>query len=47
VHDGLSGAVLVNLSNFVTHNLIQAVITGADLTEALIEKMLNGSIYLN
>jgi hypothetical protein len=50
IHDGAmgtNGGVLINLSTFVTGNRIQTVITGADLTQELLGKLLSGMTYLN
>lgn len=44
---GTNGAVVLDLSSFVVGNQVIGVITGAQLTSSLIEKMLNGMLYIN
>lgn len=44
---GENGGVVLNLSDFVTNNSINAVITGTALADSLIEFMLTGDIYIN
>lgn len=50
IHDGLpgiNGGVVLDLSSMVTGNQATGVITGTQLTTTIIEKMLNGQLYLN
>lgn len=50
IHDGVAGsngAVLVDLSSYITGTRIKATLSGAALTSSLIEKMFNRELYLN
>lgn len=44
---GTNGAVLVDLTPYLTKNNVQAVLTGANLPAGLVQAMLEGNIYLN
>ncbi|MFY9310590.1 MAG: CHRD domain-containing protein [Bacteroidia bacterium] len=50
VHEGapgVSGAVVTDLTSYVSGNNVSAMLTGANLTSAMIAKYLSGDYYLN
>lgn len=50
IHDGAAGtngAVVVDMTPYVTGNRIKGTLTGTALTSSLIEKMFAGDLYLN
>lgn len=50
LHDGVAGTnggVALDLSDYLVNGNVKAVITGTDLTSALISNMINGGIYVN
>lgn len=44
---GTNGGVLVDLSPFLINGNVKTIITGADLTTALISDMITGDVYVN
>lgn len=44
---GTNGGVVLDLGDFIFGNQATGIITGSSLTSALIEKMLNGQLYIN
>ncbi|MBU2018163.1 MAG: CHRD domain-containing protein [Bacteroidetes bacterium] len=50
LHEGAAGSngpVLIDLTSHIINGNIQFVLTGADLTPSLIQKMIEGTIYIN
>lgn len=50
IHDGavgVSGAPIIDLSSGISGNQIAYNLTGIDLTSSLIEKLINGTVYIN
>lgn len=44
---GMNGGVVTDLSPFINGNRVETIITGADLTPAMLAKYLSGAFYLN